>query len=93
MSTLTYVPGVRCADCGLRLRYATDYYVLHNRVWNKAMTGRATGKNNNLCDGVDGMLHIACVEKRLGRELRQRDFARVPLNAGIFGFNVRAFEP
>jgi len=86
--------NVKCAACGLRIRTTTDYYVLKNRVWNKAMTGKATGKNNGLCDGVDGQLHIVCVEKRLGRELRQRDFEPdIPLNLGFMGFDYRKFEP
>lgn len=88
---MSYLPRRRCTHCGLRIRYATDYYVLKNPVWNKAMTGRATGRNDRPCSGATGYLHIVCAEQRLGRELRQKDFEGVPLNFGAYGFDSRHF--
>ncbi len=80
-----------CRDCGKPICYATDYYMVHDRLWCRAFKIKLErypdGSNN--CPA--GMLHIKCLEKRLGRKLRQRDFPDFPVNNGIFGFHRNAF--
>lgn len=92
---MTYRPDpCRCSDCGLRIRFETDYYTLRNTVWNEAMTGVASGVDDGTCDGVAGNLHVVCAERSLGRELRRGDFNLDALvNFGVFGFTIVGFEP
>lgn len=51
--------GYRCADCG---EDPTQLYLVKDRLWRKAGMGPS------------GALCIPCLEKRLGRKLRPRDF-------------------
>lgn len=77
-----------CADCGKPIYYDTDYYMVHNALWCKAFHRKYVdyGDDGDSCPNV--MLHLACLEKRLGRKLRRKDFpADVPVNNGWFGFH------
>jgi len=69
-----------CVDCGIdtcprtgkrgsRRKGRWEYYMVHNAVWAKA------GMEP---DG--GHLCIGCLERRLGRMLRPRDFTDAPIN-------------
>lgn len=55
-----------CVECG---RFCGDNYYLAREVW------KATG-----LERFDGVLHLACVEKRIGRRLTLEDFTDAPLN-------------
>jgi hypothetical protein len=57
-----------CAECGISCR--EDYYMLEHTVWDKI------AKRNEL-------LHLKCVEKRLGRKLRKSDFMDIPFNKEV----------
>lgn len=73
----------RCDECGLPMRYETDYYMLKHRLWARAMRSRPSKKF------AAGYLHRACVEKRIGRPLRMADFLlELPINRGFFGFDA-----
>jgi hypothetical protein len=47
-----------------------EYYMVHRQVWEDAQY--ASGRVRFLC--------IACLERRLGRQLRPDDFTDCPLN-------------
>ncbi len=57
-----------CLDCGWDVRKTGEYYMLRDALW----------KRINPAD--DGMLCIACAEKRLGRQLKPSDFTDAPCN-------------
>jgi hypothetical protein len=57
-----------CADCGLDTLASGEFYMLRDAVWLEANP-----------EGVD-YLCFGCVRRRLGRELRQSDFAPAPFN-------------
>jgi hypothetical protein len=69
-----------CVDCGIdtcpttakrgcRHKARWEYYMVHDVVWAKAGM-----------DSDGGHLCIGCLEKRLGRMLRPRDFTGAPIN-------------
>jgi hypothetical protein len=62
-----------CAECG---EVCSDYYMVRNEVW------AAAGMSH-------GVLHLRCLEKRLGRDLTLDDFMDSPANAAIrFGWRM-----
>jgi hypothetical protein len=72
------IMGNICNDCGTDTTPCTDKpdcrhegrwesYVVHNSVW------AAAGQSK-------GFLCIGCLEKRLGRKLKPRDFTDIPAN-------------
>lgn len=58
----------RCLDCGIDTDALCEYYMIHDEIWEQIHP-------NN-----DGNLCIACVERRLGRELVSTDFTDLPIN-------------
>lgn len=58
----------RCCDCKVDTLAGREYYMLTQKTWKQ--TGLKAG-----------ILCIGCVEKRMGRELRPRDFTSAPINA------------
>jgi hypothetical protein len=58
-----------CIDCGINTNRIGEYYVVSDSVWAEAI-------GNPSPDGLDGMLCIGCLEKRIGRRLRPCDFER-----------------
>jgi hypothetical protein len=56
-----------CEDCGLDVLDIHEHYMVRNALWNKV-----SGGAKYLC--------IGCLEKRLGRELAQKDFSDAPIN-------------
>jgi hypothetical protein len=62
--------GAPCARCHRPVR---QRYMLHDRVWFKAVkVGGFKGLSGSPWIGIN--LHIGCVEKLLGRRLRTQDF-------------------
>jgi hypothetical protein len=59
----------RCANCR---KLTSDDYMLKDKVWLSIAQ-----KKDKLC--------LACVEKRLGRNLKKSDFSKAPVNY-IFGY-------
>ena len=70
---LTYF-GSDCVDCGTNccwegrtvlpaLPHTWEFYWVHDKVWAKAGMGE-----------LDGSLCVGCLETRLGRRLRRKDF-------------------
>lgn len=57
-----------CLDCNLNTYTAHEFYSLHDRIWRKANPK------------IEGMLCLSCVEKRLGRQLKSKDFQHAPIN-------------
>lgn len=57
-----------CHDCKLSTLYVGEYYMVHNELWDKAYPEH------------DGMLCIACLEKRVGRALTRDDFTDALVN-------------
>lgn len=75
-----------CAECGGPMRYDTDYFMLTHPVWAKAIGAHHRKK------WAPGYLHLACVEKRLGRPLVLADFMpSLPINCGFFGFDAQVY--
>jgi hypothetical protein len=56
-----------CRDCGVNTSRIGEYYMVTGEVWQQA-------------GGGDAMLCVGCLEKRLGRELRCKDFTWAPIN-------------
>ncbi len=52
-----------CNDCNIDTRFINEYYMVNDDVWLKAVPGKK------------GILCIGCLEHRLGRELKPRDFS------------------
>lgn len=52
--------AVNCSHCG---RVVRQQYLVHDKVW--ALAGMPS---------VVGLLHVGCIEKRIGRRLTRRDF-------------------
>lgn len=63
-----------CAECGAK--EGLQGYMVHDEVW--AQAGME-----------DGFLHLACLEKRIGRNLEGDDFPDYPINEGILHFLKR----
>jgi hypothetical protein len=63
-------PDGRCMDCLAEITFVTpdEYYMVHDAVWL-----RANPKG-------DGKLCVGCLELRLGRRLKPRDFIGCPAN-------------
>jgi hypothetical protein len=59
-----------CIECGTQV---LDYYAVEDEIWT-AVAG----------DPDAGTLHLACLEKRLGRKLVVEDFKKVATNSTIF---------
>jgi len=61
--------GYFCAECGIEGR---EDYMVKNSIWNESGSKRGE------------VLHLRCLEKRLGRLLTVEDFTEVPCNSLIF---------
>lgn len=61
--------GFNCMDCGCDTRRNEQYYMVRNGLW------------RSVNPKVDGMLCLPCLERRLARGLRARDFTGARLNA------------
>ena len=62
--------GWCCVDCGAAItNLAPEAYTVRNTVWKAAGMER-----------MGGCLCVGCLEKRLGRRLRPKDFTRHALN-------------
>jgi hypothetical protein len=62
-----------CLDCGVDTIDSAEFYMIRDETWLAANPKR------------DGMLCVACLEKRLGRELVTDDFTWCPANlANLF---------
>jgi hypothetical protein len=79
-----------CSDCGKPMRYATDYYMVDNALWCTAL-GVAPSAYERSKRVEETLLHVVCLEKRLGRYLTREDFIDAPVNEGLFGFSRDAF--
>jgi hypothetical protein len=58
-----------CADCCENTLILHEYYMVTKEVWKEATQNKKAY-----------MLCIGCLEKRLGRELSNKDFGNYPLN-------------
>ena len=58
-----------CMDCSTDTYESEEFYMLHRGLW------------KSINPQVDGMLCLACVERRLKRGLRRADFTGAPVNA------------
>jgi hypothetical protein len=61
--------GSLCTDCGGSTYRMREYYMVTKEVWKEATQNK---KAHMLC--------IGCLEKRLGRELSNKDFGNYLLN-------------
>lgn len=67
-----------CGECGMT---TMEHYMVRNDVWGKASQAKRE------------VLHLKCLEKRLGRPLVISDFTDVPLNDHIFiGYRMGLHE-
>ena len=60
---------LKCRQCG---RPCFDDYMVRDDVWLQTGLGR-----------LEGVLHLGCLEVRLGRPLRADDLTEAPVNGGI----------
>lgn len=86
---ITHSKVFQCFEC--KQAYREDYMV-HDHVWQEAVDWRALNREKNDADLPKGgiYLHLACLEKRLGRRLTLDDLKDVPCNAGIRYFSRTA---
>jgi hypothetical protein len=68
----------KCKDCGVNVIKIGEYYMVSPQIWQDKL--RLTWADN-LC--------IGCLEKRLGRKLRQNDFITWPENPGGYANSER----
>lgn len=68
-----------CSNCGKRMSYHRHYVMIRNRLWSRVC--RVLGIHRH------GLACVPCVERGLGRPLRQRDLTECPVNDGYFGFD------
>ena len=66
-----------CNDCGVDTDKINEYYMIHNKLWDKAIKAypmpiKPETDLNMLC--------IGCCEKRLNRKLTLEDFIDAPIN-------------
>lgn len=57
----------RCVDCGINTYNINEYYMARKEIWQEANLHK-------------GMICIGCLENRLGRFLRKKDFSDCLLN-------------
>ena len=70
-------PTPMCAECN---RPNVEDYMVHDNVWRRVA-------------GHRDFLHVACLEKRLGRRMAIHDFTFCKANGGVFlGYCVRLDE-
>jgi len=73
---------IKCKSCHEPITDPKDYYMVSCEVWNKY----AGGKSIQHKDGSwsekrpSGEMHIACLEKAMGRKLKKEDLMPVALN-------------
>lgn len=65
--------GWWCVDCEVHTGVVGDYYMIHKHLWAEFGCG-------------DGMLCIACLERRMGRILTPSDFTDAPVNGGALTY-------
>lgn len=63
----------KCVDCGVDTHHIRESYMVIDQTWKKA------GMKPN-----GGCLCVGCIEKRLGRKLRCRDFFMIGLNINAY---------
>ena len=63
-----------CADCGLDVIDAGEWYMVHDQIWQ-----RAWGHIERSAPGSQ-ILCVGCLENRIGRALAPSDFPDVPTN-------------
>lgn len=68
-----------CGDCSVDTFEIGEYYSVRNSLWRKF-------------GNQYGMLCVSCLETRLGRKLRRRDFTNYPINRGVFPQSERLLE-
>lgn len=59
-----------CFECGLNTM--NEYYMVKNSLWDKYGI-------------IYGMLCVLCLEDRMGRRLKPKDFVNFPINHGVIG--------
>ena len=69
-----------CMDYGINTHDINEYYMVQNKIWDKVNPQ------------IEGMLCIGCLEDRMGRKLKPKDFTKCPVNDGIFGMSERMRE-
>jgi hypothetical protein len=62
----------RCVDCGIDTGKIHEHYFVHTSLWLQAMPS------------IHGMLCVEHLEKRLGRQLTQKDFTSASINSPQF---------
>jgi hypothetical protein len=72
-------PDGRCMDCGADVTFVTpdEYYMVRDALWLRANP-----------EGV-GKLCVGCLEARLGRRLKPRDFIDSPVNQRFSAMSAR----
>ena len=71
-----------CVDCGFDTNKGHEYYMVTDKVWSAA--------GMKQCHKIgDGMLCIGCLENRIGRKLKAKDFPEYPINQGFFRYSKR----
>lgn len=79
-----YKKSYGCIDCG-----ADEQYMVTQPVWQEAFPNYAEVFKERRAEGLHTCLCLSCLESRLGRKLKMRDFVDAPINRNIFfGFRM-----
>lgn len=61
-------PEFNCTSCNINTLHNGEYYMLKNKLWKQ------------IADNKNGMMCIGCVENKLNRTLKRKDFTDAPVN-------------
>lgn len=62
----------QCAACVVNTLHEYEYYMVHDEIWDAAVTFNGVPKRSMLC--------LGCVERAIGRALTSQDFTDAPVN-------------
>jgi hypothetical protein len=89
--------GTRCYDCRVDILPTgtgpgAEYYMVHDRLWQAAITAGLIPGLDQLGPPPIDYLCIGCLEARLGRRLVADDFPAYPVNDPTIAYNDKAWS-
>jgi hypothetical protein len=68
----------KCADCLVSTSKIHEYYMVTDEIWSLAWSGWQRPRPPGV--GINCMLCVGCLERRIGRTLTRADFPDCPVN-------------